>query len=86
MNHIQQQNQPKLFTTIKSYWFLIIVVVGVIISWANLQNADARAAERITAIEKQHIELGAVQTQIQVQLSQIQTDLSWIRTRIGKVQ
>lgn len=54
---------------------MIAFIVGVIVTWANLQNADATSLKRIDVLEQR---MGTLQT-IEVQLSQIQTDLIWIR-------
>jgi hypothetical protein len=65
----------KLLSNLKEYWFMIAFIVGVIVTWANLQNADATSLKRIDVLEQR---MGTLQT-IEVQLSQIQTDLIWIR-------
>lgn len=76
---------------IKSYWFIIVFIGSLVAGWVNFTNTDAIAAkrddaavERISLLEEQHAEQDKVQNLIQVQLSQIQTDLQWIKLNLKK--
>jgi hypothetical protein len=73
-------NHPLKF--IRDNWVLIVFIGMVIIGWANFQNQDTRAAERINEVEEILKEHNVVQQEIQVKLSQIQTDILWIRKAI----
>ncbi|MFA6314994.1 MAG: hypothetical protein WC648_01310 [Candidatus Paceibacterota bacterium] len=77
------ETSPKFMKVIKEYWFIGVLITSLIVGWANLKNSDVRAAERIATVESQYQDQQAIQTTIQVQLSQIQTDLAWIKTRLS---
>lgn len=72
-----------IFQTIKTYWFLVIVVVGIIVGWANLQTSDASQNGRLDKLEITQNKSLEIQQQNQVQLTQIQTDLQWIKSKLS---
>jgi hypothetical protein len=76
--------EKKPVNIILRYWQFIVIIFVIGGVYASLLNADADAAERVGMVEKQHIEQEKVQTMIQVQLSQIQTDLAWIKEKLAK--
>ncbi|MGV8131588.1 MAG: hypothetical protein ACP5N7_05820 [Candidatus Pacearchaeota archaeon] len=67
---------------IKEYWFIMIFIGTLIMGWANFSAADVSANKRLESLETSHKTQEQTQNMIQVQLSQIQTDLGWIRERL----
>lgn len=68
---------------IRKNWMIIIFFVSlsvtVIASWARLTQADVVHDSRITVLEARTASIESSNTQILSQLSQIQTDLAWIK-------
>ena len=74
--------QPRVMQWIKIFWPLVIAIFTVGVIYTSLTNADQMAKERMTAIELKQTADNQVQNQIQVQLSAIQVDIQWIKTRL----
>jgi hypothetical protein len=75
-------NQPpskNFIQQIKDNLPLIVITVGIIITWANFSNADVQASGRLSKLELTAESDRVTQTQMLTQLSQIQTDILWIR-------
>lgn len=64
------------------YWPLIVAVVGLIIGWTTFQLKLETVINRIATVETKASASEAINNQILTQLSQIQTDISWIKLRI----
>jgi hypothetical protein len=64
------------------YWPLIMVVISVIIMFANQSSSIENNTERITALELSDRASRDAQNQMLVQLSQIQTDIQWIKNQL----
>jgi hypothetical protein len=77
-NNMSSAPQNKLISFIKENWVLIAFTVGIITTWANFINADAQADKRLTNLETKTESIKS----IEVQLSQIQTDLQWIKLNL----
>ena len=81
----EQSNEidNKWVSRLVTYWPIIIAIVVVIAGWVNFGNADSNMSIRVGELEEaQKITLVSQQV-IQVQLGQIQTDLSWIRKALN---
>lgn len=68
--------------SVRDNWLILAFLVSVIVTWTNFINADDRAEVRLTKLEDESVYQQKSQTQILTQLSQIQTDLSWIKTKL----
>lgn len=80
MSH--QEQQPKKLDIMK-YWQLIIAIIMVVAGWVTIQNKQASADLRIEKIEVAQLTSNAKNTEILVQLSGIQSDLSWIKATLA---
>ena len=63
---------------------LLILGVGIVATWTTLKNTSAAQEEKITSLETRTRAAEVSNNQILVQLSQIQSDLSWIRKSLDK--
>lgn len=72
--------QNKSIAFIKDNWVLIVFTIGIITTWANFINADAQAEKRLGNLENKTQSISV----IEVQLSQIQTDLAWIKLMLSQ--
>jgi hypothetical protein len=70
------------FRLVKEWWFILVVIFSLGGMFAQFSSADESATKRLLILEDQHKNSELVQIQIMTQLSQIQTDLQWIKTRI----
>lgn len=77
MNRDSQEKRTLRF--LKENWMGIVFIAGLIVTWTNLKNTQANSQERITSLETKVASVDASQNEILVQLSQIQTDVSWLR-------
>lgn len=65
---------------------IIALAASFIMGWATLQANVQNLSTKVTNDEKTMSAQASSQTQIQVQLSQIQTDIQWIKADLqGKV-
>lgn len=79
MSHDTQQKNVLYF--IREYWVLIAVIIGLITTWTNLKSNQVQANDRISVLETKDIDFDKNQNLISVQLSQIQTDLVWLKSK-----
>jgi hypothetical protein len=71
----------------RHYWLLVVykflifglASLGIITAWVNFGNADAQADKRLTNLESKTQSISG----IEIQLSQIQTDLAWIKLTLS---
>lgn len=68
---------------IVQYWPILIFLVAIIVTWVNFKNADATADMRLTKTEIKLVEIDTSQNDILVHLSQIQTDLAWLKDKLN---
>ena len=68
---------------IVQYWPILIFLVAIIVTWVNFKNADATADMRLTKTEIKLVEIDTSQENILVHLSQIQTDLAWLKDKLN---
>ena len=76
-------NQESKPTLIK-YWPIILAVVTIAISWGVSQAKQISTDERISKVETRQANIDMAQTQILVQLGNIQTDLGWVKQALIK--
>lgn len=80
MSH--QEQQPKRIDIMK-YWQLIVALFLIISGWVTIQNRQANAELRLEKVETSQLTSNADNTKILVQLSGIQSDLSWIKATLA---
>lgn len=73
-----------LLKQFQKYWQLVAICIALITAWVNIQNSVKQLEARTTANESKIETQIAGQNEIKVQLSQIQTDLIWIRKTLEK--
>lgn len=79
----QKQNESRNFwDKALRYWPLILAFVGILISWISFGYTDADAQKRILSLENRTQQIDTDQNLIQAQLSQIQTDIQWIKNNL----
>ena len=88
MSHPSPQEQSnetdnKLVSRLVTYWPIVIAIVVVIAGWVNFGNADSNMSIRVGELEEAQKITLVSQQEIQVQLGQIQTDISWIRKALN---
>lgn len=74
----------ELLKSIQKYWQILVLALAIISFWINTQNNLTGLDDRTAKVEAK-VELQSIaQNDIKVQLSQIQTDILWIRKSIEK--
>jgi hypothetical protein len=85
-NYQSDPIEKKPVTFIKKYWTIIVAIFLLGTGFATFKSQLVDNATRITNVEAQQrsdeLEQAASNTQILTQLSQIQTDLSWIKSKL----
>lgn len=76
--------RPNFLAASIKYLPLITVIAMMILAYGSLRDTSANSEKRITALELSDRQSRDVQSQMLVQLSQIQTDLKWLRERLQK--
>ena len=83
------ENKP--IQTIRKYWPVVIFIFALGGLYVNLTEADLQNKNKINELSKTQIEFNVKlntvdisQNTIMVQLSQIQTDIEWIKKNINK--
>lgn len=76
-----QPRQAAAGTFLVKYWPLIAAIAGIIVMWTTTNNTVASDTDRITTVEAKQQAYDSAQTQVLVQLSQIQSDLTWIKQK-----
>jgi len=75
-----------LLKQIKENWVILFFIASLIVTWTRFEVSLGTLEERVVTLETRSEKSIEVQNQILVQLSQIQTDLSWIRSNLAKLQ
>ncbi len=70
--------------SLQKYWQLIALGVAFITAWANIQSTIKNIEVRTGVLETKLEAQTAQNIQILVQLSQMQTDLQWIKSRLSQ--
>lgn len=81
-----QGDENRKSINLLQYWQVIVAVVLIIASFVTVQNRQANADDRIDKVEKKQASADTANTQILVQLSAIQSDLSWIREKFKTIK
>lgn len=85
---IFRKPQKTLIEKIKDNWVVIIffvtLFVTIVSTWTGFTNADTLHNSRLNALEAKTSAIEGSNTQILSQLSQIQTDLMWIKSLFEK--
>ena len=76
-------NQDSKSSVLK-YWPIIIALLGIAVSWGVMQTTEANTQDRLSKVETRQNDIDTSQTQILVQLSNISTDISWIKLNLKK--
>lgn len=79
MAHETQQKRLNIL----DYWQIIIAIVMIIAGWVSIQNKQANADLRLDKVETKQIANDETNTKILVQLSAIQSDLSWVKSALS---
>lgn len=69
---------------ITQYWFPLLALVGVIISFATLKSKNDEQECRIKALEDENKNVKTLQQSIEATLASIKTDLEWIKRTLDK--
>lgn len=78
------ESSNKFITILSKWWFVLAFAVSMIVMWTNLQGQVVTNTKDIASLRSEYIEVTSNQTQIQVQLSQIQTDILWIKNTLSR--
>lgn len=79
-----EKQEVAVLTFVRENWLLLAFFAGLVTTWVNFQNVQESASNKIATLEQHMSSVDTNQSQILVQLAQIQTDLSWIRKQIQK--
>jgi hypothetical protein len=86
LSNIEEREKINFVRVLVQNWYIVLFVGSVVVGWTTLSissNANAQSILDITTRLKQHETDGAsLNSQIQIQLSQIQTDLAWIKLKL----
>ena len=69
---------------IKNYWIILAFIVSLIVQWTTINSQIVQSDKRITSLETKTDNINDSQLDIQVRLSQIQTDILWIKENIKR--
>lgn len=67
------------------YWPIIVSIVLLIGAWFTLKTSVDANTGNISKLQTHQETIDTNQTQILVQLSQIQADISWVKERLNKI-
>lgn len=76
------EQKKSVLEFIKTYWVILMFIIGIITTWVNFKNTDVLALERLDKLEAKTLLIDKAQFDISIQLSQIQNDLQWIKLRL----
>lgn len=83
---IEENEKRNVVKAILNNWHIVLFIGSIIVAWTNLSLSNSSNAQSIIELsqnQKNHEEANiVVNSQIQIQLSQIQTDLSWIKLKL----
>ena len=65
------------------YWPIAIALLGIAVSWGVMQTTEANTQDRLVKVEQKQNSIDTAQTQILVQLGNIQTDLGWVKSALS---
>jgi hypothetical protein len=84
-------SERKILHFIQTNWPILAFIVGLIMTWANMQNAIgnqniaiASQEKRINSLEVEIKNIGISQAEINAKLTGIQIDLQWIKNQYLK--
>lgn len=69
---------------LRNYWIIIAFIVSIIVQWTTVNSQIVQSDKRITSLETKTDNINDSQLDIQVRLSQIQTDILWIKENIKR--
>jgi hypothetical protein len=69
--------------SVMRYWPIVIAVLGIAVSWGVMQTTEANTRDRLSKVEVRQGSIDTTQTQILVQLGNIQTDLGWVKSALS---
>lgn len=85
-----QEEKPGILQMIRNNWFLVLFIGSVVIAWTtlNLQTqANTNRIEAVSArVERNETITAAANIGLSTQLSQMQTDILWIREKLRTIK
>ena len=76
------QQGNNFIKSVRDNWVILVFLVSVVVTWTKFIQADSLADARLIKVEGITQSQMVSQAQIMTQLSQIQTDLSWIKIQL----
>lgn len=76
--------KPTFLTLISQYWFLILFIGGMLVTWGTFSNRIAVLEQRVSAIESNQIETNKVISEMRGDIREIKTSVLFIRDAVQK--
>ncbi len=78
------EKQQNFLDLISKYWFLILFLGGMAVTWGSFQAKDNQQEARITILEARIAETIVQQNAVNVSLGRIETSLQFIREKLNE--
>jgi hypothetical protein len=78
------RNNRLTLRLLEQYWPIVVFIFTLGAVYTMLNTAQANSAQRITALEANEQQAAVFQSTVTSQLSQLQTDVSWIKAAVSK--
>lgn len=73
----------ELIDFLAKYWHIILTLVGLVLSYANLKAQNIEQEKRIGALEVELKIVNGTHAKIEIALAEIQLDLKWIKQSLN---
>lgn len=77
-------NLQQILNSVKNYWFILLFVSGMIVTWANYQNSINNHEKRLDILEAKIVLSETTANEIKIRLAEIQTTLKFIEAQLSK--
>jgi hypothetical protein len=87
IDNIEDREKVNIIKVLIQNWYIVLSFVGIVMAWTTLSLKTSANAESILQLsgkvqnDEQIDQTASVQ--ISIQLSQIQTDIQWIKTKMN---